>query len=128
MELRVRGLFDRDIPELGRIHDKFFSGEYSFDELLTNALSSFVITDDKDKIIIGAQVRQIAEVVAVTDKDVEIGIRRQALLRLMNIAAYTCSANKYKQLHAFVQDEKWLRHLEKAGFKKSKGQALVLGV
>jgi hypothetical protein len=34
----------------------------------------------------------------------------------------------FSQLHVFVQDKDWLKHLEKVGFKPTAGQSLVLSL
>lgn len=124
----VRRMNPSDIHALGKIHEKFYESEFSFSDLFGNSLSSLVVTDDDDKIILGGQVRVIAEACIVTDKDVKVEERRRALVNILNHFRQGAGCKGFDQLHAFVQDEKWKRHLIKAGFKPTKGEALVISV
>lgn len=124
----VRRMSPSDIRILSRIHEKFYAGEFSFGDLFGNSLSSLVVTDDDDKIICGGQTRTIAEACIVTNKDIKISERRRALMSILNHFRQGVGCKGFDQLHAFVQDENWRRHLIKAGFKPTKGEALVIGV
>ena len=126
--MRLRGLVNRDIEDVKKIYEKFYVNEFIFDDLFNKMLSSFVVTDEQDKIIAGGGVRTITEAIIVTDKDVEIDSRRAALLEMLRASIFASSAHKYKELHAFIQDEKWMNHLKKYGFRETKGQALVLPI
>lgn len=124
----LRQLNPSDLAELKRIHGKFYSKEFSFHDLFDNSLSSLVVTDNNDKIIVGGQVRVIAEATIVTDKDVNIELRRKALNRLLNAFKFSIASKGFYQLHAFVQDEVWERHLKRHGFKDTVGKSLVINV
>lgn len=124
----IRPITDEDISRLKVIHSRYFSKEFDFPDFFTNFLSSFVVTDNNDDIIVGGGVRVITEAVIVTNKDFSPKKRREALLEIMRASMFTSSLRGFNELHAFVQDEKWLSHLTKIGFRKSKGQALVIGV
>ena len=124
----TRRLNPSDINELKRIHERFFDKEFNFNDLFGNALSSLVVTDDNDKIITAGQVILIAEARIITDKDVSIEERRRALMRILNHFKYSIASKGFDQLHVFIQDEKWMNHLKRHGFKETKGQALVIPV
>lgn len=126
--LKVRKLTPLDINYLRKIHDKYFAHEFDFDHLFGHSLGSFVVVDEDDKILVGGQVQAIAEVSIVTDKDYDVEWRRQALLEFLKIAKMTTKTAHMTQLHAFVQDQNWMRHLKKYGFTETKGQALVTNV
>lgn len=126
--MKLRAFTESDIAELREIHKRCFDEEFPFPNFLENYLSSFVVIDSNDKIITGGGVRVITEAVMVTDKNYEIVKRREAMLQMMQASMFTSASRGFNQLHAFVQDEKWLKHLERIGFKKSKGQTLVIGV
>jgi len=124
----TRRLNPSDINELKRIHEKFFEKEFSFNDLFGNALSSLVVTDDNDKIIVGGQVVLITEARIITNKDINIEERRRALFAILDHFKMSIASKGFDQLHAFVQDDKWEQHLKKYGFKETKGQALVVNV
>lgn len=125
--MNIRPMEIDDLTELRDLHSKFFSKDFPFPDFLNNYLSSFVVTDD-DKIITGGGVRLIAEAVIVTDKEYDINKRRKALIEMLRASMFICGIKDFDQLHAFVTDEKWKRHLLKQGFKVAKGQTLVIGV
>lgn len=124
----VRRMNPSDINELRRIHEKFFSEEFPFSHLFGNNLSSLVVTDDNDKIICGGQSQVIVEACVVTDKDIRVEERRRALYAILNHFKQGAACKGFDMLHAFVKNEKWEKHLKKAGFTESKGKALVIGV
>lgn len=126
--MRLRCIDYSDEEQLRTIHAKYFNSEFEFPDLYTNFLSSFVVTDDDGKIVVGGGIRPIVEAVIITNRDISIGKRRDALIEMLRMSAFGTASRGYKELHAFVQDDKWLRHLEKAGFRKTKGQSLVLSV
>ena len=124
----LRKLERNDVEELRIIHEKFFSKEFPFADLFDKSLSSLVVTDDEEKIITGGQVRVIAESVIITNKDYPIKDKREALQEMLRALMFTANLKGFNQLHAFIQDENWERHLKRYGFKKTKGQALVLNL
>lgn len=126
--MRVRGLCNRDVEQLREIHKRFYNKEFIFDDLFNKMLSSFVVTDDNDKILAGGGVRTITEAIIVTDKDVEISERRRALLEMLRASIFASSSHEYRELHAFIQDEKWMNHLKRYGFRETVGKSLVLSL
>lgn len=126
--MKLRCISFDDITQLREIHSKHFKNEFENPNFFDNFLSSFVVTDENNKIITGGGVRTIIEAVIVTDKDVEIQERRMALLEMLKMSAFVGNSNGYKELHAFIQDEDWMRHLKKAGFNETKGRSLVLNI
>ena len=124
----VRRLNPSDINQLRGIHERFFKEEFDFNDLFGNSLSSLVVTNGDDKIICGGQVVMITEARIVTDKDIKIEERRRALMMILNHFKHSIASKGFDQLHAFVQDEKWIHHLKRYGFKETKGQALVVSI
>jgi len=92
----------------------------------TGYLAGLAAVGDKGQIISAAGIRLIPEVVMITDKLQPIEDRRLALLELLRACCFVAEKDGFDQIHAFVQDEKWKRHLLKAGFRGTKGEALVL--
>jgi len=126
--MKLRCINYSDENRLKEIHSKYFDNEFEFPNFYGNFLSSFVVTDDKGEIIVGGGIRPIIEAIIVTDKDIEIDKRRQALIEMLRMSMFGAASRGYKELHAFIQDENWLRHLRKVGFRDTKGKSLVISV
>lgn len=124
--MSIRALHSSDFERIEVIHRKFYEDEFSIGDFESVSMLKFVATDSNDKIITAASVRSIAEIVAITDKDVSARERRKALLDVLQCAEYVCRTAGYPQLHAFVQDKVWLEHLKDAGFKDCKGKPIYI--
>jgi len=125
----IRNPSEQDYQELQKIHEKFFSKEFPFDDFLFNSISNFVIIDDSDGGIISAgSIRPIAEIVAITNLDKSVKSRRFALYEELEVARYVLKSSTMRQLHAFVQDQQWEIQLIKSGFARTKGNALYINV
>lgn len=126
--MNIRQINPSDVNKIRKIYNEYFNEEFEFPDFLSGYLSSFVVTSDEDKIIIAGGVRTIAESVIITDKSCPITPRREALQEILTVSAFTASFHEYKQLHAFIQDENWLRHLKRVGFKETVGKSIVLNL
>lgn len=126
--MNIRSITPSDYHKLKELHKKFYDKEFNFDELLNNYLSSFVVTSDNGEIITGGGVRVIAESVIITDKEYLIKDRREALQEMLRACMFTANIRGFNQLHAFIQDEKWLKHLKRVGFKDTVGKSIVLNI
>jgi hypothetical protein len=124
--MRLRALLRRDVSQIENIHKKHFEKEFKIEELY-NHHCSFLVEED-EKIISAGGIRTIMEATIVTDKDVEVSKRREALLMMLKTALDTTKNAGYSELHAFVQDDKWMQHLIRYGFQPTKGKSLVIGV
>ena len=123
----IRGLMLRDLAKVEKIHSEFYKHEFPIEDL-NRCLTSFAVVDEEDEVICAGGIRPIIEAIIVTDKDVEIAKRREALIKMLQIAEHTTSRSGYRQMHAFVQDENWARHLVRYGFKSTVGRSLVINV
>jgi len=120
---------ETDFEALKRIHEKFYKDEFSLNEFMRNFLSLFTASNDKNEIISVAGVRPILEVVAVTDKDKTLRERQIALGdEILGAASLVAKVNGYMDLHAFVQEDNWIRVMKNRGFRDCKGRALVFTV
>jgi len=124
--MKIRVLEPRDIEPLREIHSRFYDKDFPFPDLFDKSLTSYVMEDD-DQILCAGNVRTICECVILTNKDIKIAKRRQALLEVIEISRYIVKHRGYTQLHAVVHDQKWERHLKNHGFVDSNGKWLVLG-
>lgn len=117
-----------DIGRLRVIHEKYYNEEFSFPDFTNKFISHFVVSDDSGDIICGGGVRTILESLIITDKSFSVRDRREALYKVLQASLFAVSRCDYNELHAFIQDEVWLRHLKNVGFKETKGKSLVLGI
>jgi citrate lyase synthetase len=123
--MTIREYRPHDLEQLRQIHAKHFKNEFRLPDFLTKYICAVTI-EDNDGIIVSGGVRNIAEVVAVTNKDRSVRDRRDALLSLWRALAIIAHKYGHSELHAFIQDEAWLATLERhAGFRKTKGVSLV---
>ena len=114
-----------DIKRLKEIHEKHYSHEFSFPDFLNGFYCAFVI-EDESGIVAAGGVRPICESIIITDKDRSVRDRRYALSQVLQASMFIANAEKYNELHAFIQDTNWEWHLSKVGFKPTKGKSLVL--
>jgi hypothetical protein len=126
--LKIRSIETSDFEQIRAIHEKHYREEFSLPDFINKFICAYVVENSKDKIISVAGVRTIVECIAITNKDASVRERRDALLQILEASKYFAAANGYSELHAFIQEEAWKHHLEKFGFHKTKGKALVLEV
>ena len=121
----IRGFdSETDLAELSRIHQQY-ENEFTLAEM---GDEKYVIADDENRIItIGAN-HSLAEVRLATDKTRDIKLRRGALLQSLQVSAFVAKRAGYDQLHAFVQDEIFLKQLIKHGFRPTKGVSVVIDI
>lgn len=124
----LRAMNSKDIPEIARIHGLFYKHEFEINELFDKMLSSFVVTGVDDRIVIAGGVRTIAESAILTNKEFDVKKRREALLKALSFSQHVCGKHEYNQLHAFIQDGQWMKHLKKFGFAETKGRSLVMNL
>lgn len=123
----LRALQPDDYERVKQIHEKFYRDEFSFPDFLTNFLLGFIIEENNEIVVIGG-VKTLAEVILITNKDVSVRVRRKSLLEALKVSMLTSKMDNYNQIHAFVQDPIWQKHLEKAGFRPTKGKGFYLDI
>ena len=124
--LNIKNLIPTDIPEIRKIHEKYFKDEFKFPDFLKGYVNAFVIQDDDGSIIVAGGVRPIMESILITDLSCTPRERYEGLRLALNASQVACERINHFQLHAFVQDDLWIHHLEKYGFKDTKGKSLVI--
>jgi hypothetical protein len=122
--LRIRILNHKDLTEVRRVHEKFYSHEFELPD--DHYLGSFIV-EDKGELITAGGIRTLAEIIAVTNKGASTRKRIEAIEMLFQASSLVCCSNGYDQVHAFVQDENWMNILLKRGFHPTKGKALIYG-
>ena len=96
-------------------------------DFLLDYLAAYVAEDDEGIIAVGG-VRSIAEAVTVSNKDRDPRARIHALYQLLNALSNVSRECRFDQLHAFVQDPKWIKRLKRNGFRETVGKSLFLDI
>lgn len=125
--MNIRELRIQDLEDIQKIHEKYYESEFSLPDFFGNFLCGFVV-EENGEIITAGGVKRIAELIFVTDKSKTHRQRRTALYKGLEISSYLAGRNGFDQLHAFIQDEKWLEVMESRGFSRCKGIPLYIGV
>lgn len=122
--MNTRAIESSDLDELKRIHSQYFRDEFDFPSFLEGFNCSFLIEDDNNIIVAGG-IRPIAEVVAITNKSLPNKIKIEALKEFLNVSKYIGDRFRYESLHAFIQDDIWLKQLMRNGFQPTKGRSVL---
>jgi hypothetical protein len=125
----IRDFQFKDIEELKRIHKEGnYELEYPFEVFSSRFSDLFSVVDDDDKLISSGGVRLVPEIVVATDKSQSARVRREALVKILQIAEYITRRDGHQGFTASTDDEKWYNHLLKYGFVPSKGKPLYYSV
>lgn len=122
----IKAMDSSDFDKVREIHNKHYEYEFPLGSMFDNALALFTVTDNNGKIITAGGIRTILEGVLVTDKDCSVRERRQALYYILQACMFASGKLGYDQIHAFIQDDSWIKHLERVGFYPTKGKSVVL--
>jgi hypothetical protein len=116
--VKVRAMRPEDLPELKRIHEKFYK-EQIFPNFSRNCIAAVVIEDDDGQIITAGGFKTVIKADVLTNKDAQLGLRGKALLELSRYANLACMMAGQDTLYAFVayngRDETWAKALESKG-------------
>jgi hypothetical protein len=115
-----------DLEQIKFIHEKFFKEEFDFPDF-KKFIGAYVVINN-DEIVTAGGVRPIAESVIITNESTPVKLRREGLLEMLAAQRFICSQYGLDQLHAFIADSKWKRHLINSGFEKCKGDAIYLNI
>lgn len=122
----VRAFEPGDINTVRKIHSEYFP-TLDFPDFSRDYLCAFVIGDGDSPVCVGG-VRAFAESIIVTDKSKSVREKREALYRVLDISKYIASHNGFNSLHAFIEDEEYMKILLKRGFRLVNGRAVITGV
>jgi len=124
----IRSIELKDLPEIEEIHRAHFKDEFELHDFLHKHLCAFLV-EDEHGIISVTGIRPIAEIVVITNKDRRPIDRMKAFCQLFDASLYMTQKHGFDQLHAFIQDPKWSKRVQKSfGFVPTKGQSLVLDI
>lgn len=114
--VKVRGMTPDDIWELRELHEEYFP-DLEFPDFQNKFLCGFVITDERDEIILGGGVQAIGEIVLVTNKNMSETKIGRALIEARNASLYIGQRFSLDELVAFIRDnDAYSRHLVRHGF------------
>lgn len=127
----IRPIGWSDKADIDRIYKKWYSAnEYPpfWEKDDPNKFEvSFTVTHKDGQMILAGGVKLIAEVIFLTDKDLPVRTRFEGLLQGLGSSIVIAQGMKHRHLHAFVNnDEQYVRHMMKFGFKKIKSDFLML--
>jgi hypothetical protein len=125
--LTLRSIRDEDLPHIRQLHANFFANEFQMPDFKEKYHCVYVM-EHNGKIVVVGGVRPIAESVTITDKSMPATTKVEALRRILTAHLFTAGKEGYNQLHCFVQDPTWQKHLKKIGFRDTAGRALVLDI
>ncbi len=119
-----------DFPKIVEIYKRHFQNEFPFPFEGKRAFldDKFVVTDDFGNVITFGTLEISLEGVVLTDKSYPIDDRRAALYKLLQALNWSASNSGFDMFHCTIQDEKWIKHLKRAGFKQCKGEYLFYKV
>lgn len=124
--MKIRALASSDLETVKEIHDRYYSHEFDLPDFSTGFYGAFAVINDAEQIVAVGGVRPIAEAVVLTDKKYTTHERVKALKEVLTFSMLLCNEAHFTELHAFVQDQEWLNHLNKIGFESTKGLAVIL--
>lgn len=126
--IKLTALTESDLKMVEELHAKGFAEEFDLPDFSRGFLSAFKVTNAEGQVIAISGVKPIAESIVLTDKEATVRQRTEALIEILQASTYVCKKFDFTQLHCFITDEEYKKHLQKFGFKPTKGQALVRNV
>jgi hypothetical protein len=124
--VNIRLLEMEDLPRLREIHEQFYKQDFPFPiEPNRKHLDRYIITDCDDNILIFGTLEVNAELVALSDLDADIKLRREAYSKL--IAANLFGAQNYNLpfIYASATNSAMEKHLRHRGFETPKHPILI---
>ena len=120
----IRAFLPSDVTELERLYDLYFKEQNDLPDFL-KFICAFVVEDESGVISFGG-VRNIPEIITVTNMERTPSERIQALYNLLDASIFVSQRCGYQQLYAWGQGSKWIKRIRKNGFRPSDGQSLIL--
>lgn len=124
--MNIRLLELHDLREIQRIHEQYFKDDFEFPDF--TQFQCAIIIEENNEIILGAGLRPIAELISITNKNIDRNIRKVALQQMFQAMSYLGNNLKYDQIHAFVRDKQFVNRLLKNEFVPTVGTALVRNI
>ena len=122
----LREFRSEDLKEVQRLHETYYP-DFNFPEFF-KLLCGFIVEDDDKSIILAGGVELIGEALLVTNKDknrIKIG---KSLVIAQGISQHICKRFDIRELHAFVTDDDYAKHLIQHGFERREEQVLRMRI
>lgn len=120
----LRNFETDDFSKIKAIHEKYYGNEFPFPNL-SDFLSFCVGVDESGEIIALGGVRNIPELIFITDKSQPTIKRIKCLKEMLTFCTYIAHSTGRKQVYALVEGAEWIRNLKEAGFRQFKAVPLV---
>ena len=120
----IRSFLPTDIEEIKRIHGRYFAHEFDFPDFM-QFICAFTVEDENGILTVGG-IRDVAECIAITNKERDPKDRIKALYDLLYASIFVCKDSGYDQMFVWSQDAKYTRRLLRNGFRYPQGQSLIL--
>jgi N-acetylglutamate synthase-like GNAT family acetyltransferase len=124
----IRKIEYDDIPELQELYNKFKECDGDFPNFFENFIGNFIIRASDNNIIMASGLRVIPECVVIMNKDAPVRMRRQAMYIGTEICKELAKSTGQTHIHAYIQSDRWARHVQKLGFEPYLDKVLVLSV
>ena len=122
--MRIRLANPNDLDHIRAAHAQYYAEEFPFPDF--SKFHGVYIIDNENGYVTAGGVRLAAESIILTDKAVAPIIKVKALHQMLAQQAHVCGKLGVDQLHCWIDDEHYSKHLQEHGFVKSKGEFLVL--
>lgn len=126
--MKIIPLSRSDMELVRMLHAKGFAEEFDLPDFTHGFFSAFKVVDNKEKVIAVAGIKPIAESIVITDSEASVRQKTEALIEILQASTYVCKKFDFTQLHCFITNKEYQKHLEKFGFQPTKGTALVRNV
>lgn len=121
----IRPIELQDMDDINKIHKEQYEHEFELPDFNKHFISTFLVTTDAGDIVSAGGLKTILESVLITDKTFSTRVRRDALMHILQGSLYMAKRASHNELHCYVQDENWIKILNKVGFHPTRGQSLV---
>jgi hypothetical protein len=126
--MKVRPIETTDIEALRYIHEQYYQKDFDFPNFFSHFLAPLAITDDSNRIITAGGILPIAEIIILTDKNIDLMDRVKALQLILEKSKYMARLYHFPRIHGFVHEQTWKKYMLVAGFKQCKGDILSIEV
>lgn len=112
-----------DLSKIDDIYQKFYANDFSIPNL-NHTIGNGVVSNSS--LVAFGMVKLYPEAIIVIDQDLPSITKTKALRILYEEAIKACKSHGFNELNAHVLDSKFLRILEKLGFKSTDSKQLQL--
>lgn len=115
--MKIRLLRLEDIPELEKIHAKYYANEFPFPLVAGRKhFDKYVVTDNNDNILMFGTLEANVELIALSDLAADIRERRDAYKQLIDISLAGAKYYGFPYIYASAPSDGMEKHLKHRGF------------